>query len=103
MIQADPRYSTRGLEQFGEVTYLLQYKPYVLDTLNVLDSINRALDLIKFDPEVDVIVTTGPFVLVSMLFWVLGRRYTTMNVLVFDAPHDCYTEKKYLLTESDYK
>jgi hypothetical protein len=103
MVQADPRYSTKGLEEFGEVVYLLQYKPYVLDTINTLDAINRAFDIIKFDPDTDILVMTGPFVLVALLYWVVGRRYKSINTLVFNAPQDSYTERKLALSESDYK
>jgi hypothetical protein len=101
-IKQDPRYDTSAVRAHSNnVVYLLEHQPYVMNPAELISIINRALDMKGFDPEKDLVATTGPFMPVAMMMWVLARRHPSVKVLMFDAKTDAYVERAWVLHKPD--
>lgn len=97
MVQQDPRYDLSSLEPFGVVEYLLPRRVFITEVQTNLETLQRAMEQITFDPELDLVCMTGPFVLVGMMMWIIGRKYKSIKVLIFNAPADGYVERAFTL------
>lgn len=90
VLSTSSRFDTRDAERYGTAVPLLErtVSPFAVD--DIRDSVVAAMHEMRFDPEVDYFVLTGPTAVLAIAFGAAIATYRKLRVLLFDAAASAY-------------
>lgn len=93
IVEKSTKYNVAAAESFGTIVYLSDKALHPFDVDMNVKVIAEALELHRYDSEVDYICFTGNSILLGLLMGVVMCQTEEAKVLLFDARESRYKER----------
>jgi len=100
VLQKNHRLDSVAAEEYGKRIFILENFVDPFDSSKLLRMYHRKLKQINFNPDEDLVCLTGPSILLQLFLAVLSHKYSSLKVLMFNAP-DCKYKLRTLEFDND--